>query len=219
MTRAKICGIHTRDGLEASVRAGADAVGFVVEYPDPVPWNIDREEARRLMEQVPPFVSRVLVTTGRPETIVELARDVRPDVVQLHGEESRVTVEAVTAALESDGIGVLKAVSIAPDGDEREHRTTVEEFVSTGIDGIVLDAEADGRQGGGTGTVVSWKIAREIVAETSGPVVLAGGLTPENVGEATATVNPYAVDVISGVEGDDHRKDPDRIEAFVRAVR
>jgi phosphoribosylanthranilate isomerase len=219
MTRAKICGIHTRDGLDASVRAGADAVGFVVEYPDPVPWNLDRAEARRLMERVPPFVSRVLVTTGRPEAIVELARDVRPDVVQLHGEESRATVEAVTTALQSEGIGVLKAVPIAPDGDGSELRTTVETFASTGIDGIVLDAEADDRQGGGTGETVSWEIARRIVAEASVPVVLAGGLTPENVGEATATVNPYAVDVISGVERDDHRKDPDRIEAFVRAIR
>lgn len=219
MTRVKICGVHTRDGLEMSVAAGADAVGFVVEYPDPVPWNLERETARRLVKRLPPFVSSVVVTTGSPETVCALARDVRPDVVQLHGEESPATVEAVVSELQGDGIQTIKAVSIGPGDDERDQIAAVETFVATGIDGLVLDAEAEDRKGGGTGKTVPWETAREIVAETSVPVALAGGLTPKNVGEAIATVDPYAVDVISGVEGDEHVKDPDRVDAFIDATR
>lgn len=219
MTRVKICGTRTREDVEAGVRAGADALGFVVEYPDPVPWNLDRERAGELLEAVPPFVSTVLVTTGTAEAVVDLARNLGPDAVQLHGDESVATVEEVAATLGPRGVGTLKAVSVGDEDDAREVRSFARDLASVGVDGLVLDAEADDRQGGGTGETIPWNVACRIAAEVDVPVVLAGGLTPDNVGEAIATVEPYAVDVISGVEGDEHRKDPERTAAFVDAVR
>lgn len=219
MTRVKICGTCTDADLEVGVRAGADALGFVAEYPDPVPWNLDRAQARRLVERVPPFVSTVLVTTGSVEEVMELADEVRPDVVQLHGEEPTSDVEAIASGLTPQGVQTLKAISIDDDDGFPELRAAVDGVESAGVDGIVLDAQAEGRQGGGTGRTVPWEQARQITADADVPVVLAGGLTPENVTEAVETVEPYGVDVISGVEGEDHTKDPDRVAAFVDAAR
>jgi len=218
MIRVKICGTCNEDDLRATVASGADALGFVVEYPDPVPWSLDRERARELMAQVPPFVSTVLVTTGRPGAIVDLVSATSPDVVQLHGEESPAVVDRVTAELDPAGVRTLKAVSIDADGPLDEQRETVRAFEASGVDGLVLDAEAPDRRGGGTGRTVPWDRARRLVAHTEVPVVLAGGLTPENVADAVETVEPYGVDVISGVERERGSKSPERMRAFVDAA-
>jgi phosphoribosylanthranilate isomerase len=218
MTRVKICGTCNEADLAASVAAGADALGFVVEYPDPVPWNLDRERARTLMAQVPPFISTVLVTAGTSADFRDLVSATAPDVVQLHADESPATVDRLTSELASRGIRTLKAVAIDADTDFHEQQATVRAFEASGVDGIVLDAEADDRGGGGTGRTVPWERARRIVAESSVPVVLAGGLTPENVAEAIETVSPYGVDVISGVERERRSKSPERLDLFVDAI-
>jgi phosphoribosylanthranilate isomerase len=218
MTRVKICGTTSEDDLTTAVEAGADAVGFVVDYPDPVPWNIDRETARDLFARVKPFVSTVLVTTGSAETVTSLVRSVRPDAVQLHGDEDPETVGAVTSALARAGVDTLKAVPMEPSEALPEQLATVREFAARGVDGVVLDAKAPDRRGGGTGRTVPWDRARRIVDGCSVPVVLAGGLTPENVGAAVETVRPHAVDVISGVERERCVKSPERVAAFVDAV-
>jgi len=218
MTRVKICGTCNRDDLRASVASGADALGFVVEYPDPVPWNLDRERARELMKQVPPLVSAVLVTTGRPEEIVNLVSATSPDVVQLHGEEPPAVVEQVTTELAPTGVRTLKAVSIDTDDSLDEQREVVRAFEASNVDGLVFDAAAPDRRGGGTGRTVPWERARRLVAHAAVPVVLAGGLNPENVADAIETVEPYGVDVISGVERERGSKNPERMRAFVDAA-
>ncbi|MFB6131113.1 MAG: phosphoribosylanthranilate isomerase [Salinigranum sp.] len=217
--RVKICGTTGREDLEASVRAGADAVGFVAEYPDPVPWDLDREEAARLIDRVPPFVASVLVTTGDPDAVCDLARATRPDVVQLHGEEEPEAVESTVRALDRLGIRTIKAVALSQGADPDEQLASVLEFAARGVDGLVVDARADDRRGGGTGRTVPRQLARDVVAETDVPVVLAGGLTPDNVAGAVETVRPYGVDVITGVERTRGRKDPEKLAAFVAAAR
>ncbi|MFW6436069.1 MAG: phosphoribosylanthranilate isomerase [Halococcoides sp.] len=218
MTRVKICGTCSEAALETSVEAGADALGFVVEYPDPVPWNLDREKARQLIDRVPPFVSTTLVTTGTVENVTTLVTECRPDAVQLHGDEGPETVREVTSQLDTTRVDILKATPVDPEADRSDLLTVVREFVSCGIDGIVLDAKAEDRRGGGTGRTVSWSLARQMADEVDAPIVLAGGLTPDNVGEAVETVQPYAVDVISGVERRESVKCPERLNAFVDAV-
>jgi phosphoribosylanthranilate isomerase len=217
MARVKICGTCSETDLEASVAAGADALGFVVEYPDPVPWNLERDRARALLAQVPPFVASVLVTTGSAGDVADLVSATTPDVVQLHGDETPARVERVVSPLPA-GVRTLAAVGVDADEPVRAQRRRLREFEASGVDGLVLDAEAPDRRGGGTGRTVPWERARRLVEAASVPVVLAGGLTPENVAEAVATVRPYAVDVISGVERERCSKSPERLQRFVDAA-
>jgi phosphoribosylanthranilate isomerase len=217
--RVKVCGTCGGADIAATVRAGADAVGFVVEYPDPVPWNLDREAAADLVAAVPPFVSSVVVTTGDPDRVCALADATRPDVVQLHGEEPPDDVAAIARRLDDRGVQTLKAVTVGPDGDSTSRREQALEYAGTGVDGLVVDAEADDRRGGGTGRTVPWDRARAVVERVDVPVLLAGGLTPENVADAVAAVDPYGVDVITGVERAHRSKDEDRMAAFVRAAK
>ena len=226
MVRVKICGMTHEEDIALCVEAGASALGFVVEYPQPTPWTLSRERATQLMSAVPPFVSRVAVVGGSAETIINICKTLRPDAVQLHGDESEATVAAVAQALANSGTRIIKAVRIrAQQGPERDasdlpahHWTAIAaRFLAAGADAILLDSKADHRPGG-TGKTFDWQIAQE-VAKSVQPLILAGGLTPENVGQAIATVQPYAVDVISSLEDANHRKVTAQVKRFLAAVR
>ena len=226
MLKIKICGITREEDVAVCVGAGADALGFVVEYPQPTPWTLTRERAAELMRAVPPFVSRVAVVGGDAGTILEICAATRPDLVQLHGDESEAVVKDVAAGLADTGVRLIKAVRV-PAGQHEcgvesppPHRgfvNTAKRFLEAGAHGILLDTKTDDRPAG-TGRTFEWGIARR-VADAAGPLILAGGLTPENVGRAVAEVRPYAVDVITSLEDADHRKVAGRVHAFVRAAR
>lgn len=222
MTRIKICGITSVEDLELCLEAGADALGFVVDHPAPVPWNLSAQRARELARRVPPFTATVAVVAGETRTILEIVEHVAPTVVQLHGDEDRATVAAVCDALAGTGVQVVKAVSITVDAGAippAEHWLNLaRDFLAAGADAILLDSKTTSRPAG-TGRTFDWQIARTLAAALTEPVILAGGLTPENVAGAVADVRPYAVDVITGVEDEQHRKVRDRVEAFVTAAR
>lgn len=205
MTRVKICGITREDDLQAAVAAGADAVGVVADVPVDTPREVRPERAADLVAAVPPFVTSVLVTMpDDPERTVALAETVAPDVLQVHGSLGVGDVAYLSAKTDAT---VLKAVA-AGEGDRARRYADV-------ADALLVDtAEA-----GGTGRTHDWSRTRELVAELDAPVVLAGGLTPENVGEAVAAVDPYGVDVASGVEAAGGRKDHDAVAAFVERAR
>lgn len=221
MVRVKLCCNTHAEDVALCVEEGADALGFVVEYPTPVPWSLTRRQAAALMRQVPPFVSRVVVVGGDADTILRIAADTGADALQLHGDEPEHVVEAVRAGLEGTPVQVLKALRVG--GGEEAAATDwvaeVERFARAGADGILLDAKSPTRAGGGTGATFDWSIARDVSAAGLLPVVLAGGLTPENVATAVEVVGPYAVDVITAVEDSRHRKVRERVRAFVRAAR
>ena len=221
MTRAKLCGITTEDDAALCVEAGADALGFVVEYPLTVPWTIDRRRATELMRSVPPFVTRVAVVGGDAATILAIAEATGADALQLHLDEDEATVGAVRDGLAGTGTRVVKALRISADGGAvpaGEWVAAARRFVDAGADAILLDSKTAGRPAG-TGRTVDWSLARTVARELEAPLVLAGGLTPENVAGAIGEVRPYAVDVISAVEDASHRKVPERVRAFVAAVR
>jgi phosphoribosylanthranilate isomerase len=202
MTRVKICGVTTREDLGAVVEAGADAIGVTVDVPVETPREIDAERAADIVSATPPFVTTVLVTMpDTPASAVGVAERVGPDVVQVHGDSTPDDVESLSADLEA---GVVVAVS--PDDAPR---------YDTVADALLVDS-LDESGAGGTGSTHDWERTRELVSELASPVVLAGGLTPENVAGAVETVDPFAVDVASGVEGRLGRKDPAAVEAFVR---
>ncbi|WP_255197223.1 phosphoribosylanthranilate isomerase [Halorarius litoreus] len=200
MVRAKVCGLTREADVQAAVDAGADAVGFIVKVDVDTPREISPARAEELVETVPPFVTSVLVTM--PDTAAEavtLAELVGADAVQTHDLSPQ---DCTVAAMDFRG-PVIPAVST----DE------VAAYAHSG-DALLVDTpSAEG--GGGTGCTHDWNATRDAVEGLDTPVILAGGLTSENVTEAIETVQPFAVDVASGVESEGGVKDHDAVRAFV----
>ena len=223
MTRVKICGIMNEADLRAAVAAGADALGFVTEYPIPVPWNIPRTRAAELSASTPPFVTTTAVVGGRVEEMLAIALTVRPHFLQLHGDETPEEISAVCQALTGSGIKVIKALRIDVDSGkalfaEPDPCEACAFLERTGIAGVVLDSKTSSRPAG-TGMPLNWSSLRGLAEKIHLPLILAGGLTPANVRQAIEIVRPFAVDVISGVERETGVKDPLLMRKFVQAVK
>ncbi|AJF24743.1 N-(5'-phosphoribosyl)anthranilate isomerase [Haloarcula sp. CBA1115] len=204
MTRVKICGVTDNKDRDAVIAAGADAVGVIHGVPVDTPREVDEKTATTLVDGVPPFVTSVLVTM--PTTVQEAVRRidrVEPDAVQVHDGLSPAELGALASRITQDIVSVVEADAPAIE-DYADH-----------VDALLVDSvDADG--GGGTGETHDWERTRDLVDSLDVPVVLAGGLTPENVAEAVETVKPFAVDVASGVESSGGTKDHDAVERFVR---
>jgi phosphoribosylanthranilate isomerase len=208
VTRAKICGIRDKAARDVAVAAGADAVGFVVEIPRSK-RSIDREEARVLIGGVPPFVSSVIVV--EPESAAEaadLALDTGADVIQVNDSLSFDDLLTLKEMVSKRLVATVPAKSSGLDHARKMAKVA---------DALLIDSLEGGKLGG-TGTVHDWNLSADLVREVCVPVILAGGLNPDNVASAIKTVRPYAVDVSSGVETDG-AKDTEKIEAFLRMVR
>jgi len=204
MTRVKICGVTDGADRDAVVAAGADAVGIIHGVPVNTPREVDEETAETLAGGVPPFVTSVLVTM--PTTVQEAVRRtdrIEPDAVQVHDGLSPAELGALDSRITQDIVAVVEGDAPA-----------IEDYASH-ADALLVDSvDADG--GGGTGETHDWERTRDLVDSLDVPVVLAGGLTPENVAEAVETVEPFAVDVASGVESAGGKKDHDAVDRFVR---
>jgi phosphoribosylanthranilate isomerase len=216
--RLKICGIRTEAELQLCLEANVDAVGFVVEYPVPVPWDIDRAIARDLISHVPPYTTSVLVTTGTPEKVVELTEYIRPSAVQLHGDETVEQVHRIVA--KAGGVRVIKAVRISASESNKteEILSCARAYAECGVAALLLDSKTD-TMPAGTGVPLNWQTARCVVEQIKIPVILAGGITHENVRQAVRTVKPYGIDLISAVESTPGVKDPQKLKAFVEHFR
>lgn len=205
MVRSKICGVTNEADLRAVAESGADAVGIVTEVSVDTPREVAPDRAADLVAAAPPFLSTVLVSMPDTATrAVELAGAVAPDAIQLHGEFDADDIRYVRRETRAD---VITAVD-AGEADRVRGYDGV-------ADAILLDSTTDSGAGG-TGETHDWHAARALVEDLSTPVVLAGGLTPENVADAARTVEPYAVDVSSGVERSGGKKDHEALAAFVR---
>jgi phosphoribosylanthranilate isomerase len=209
--RVKICGITQKGDLDAAAAAGADAVGFVVGADDS-PRNISLEKAEKLFMQVPPFVKSVLVTvTTTFDELAETFEKLNPDVIQLHGKEMPA---AASVRLKIPSARLIWAVD-ANSPDTLEAASQASEI----FDAVLLDSSVDGRYGG-TGIVHDWKLSRRVRQVINPkPLILAGGLNPENVTEAVRVVEPYAVDVSSGVEVQPGIKDHKRMISFIKNAK
>ncbi|WP_232686143.1 phosphoribosylanthranilate isomerase [Halobacterium zhouii] len=206
MTRVKICGLTSEADLAAAVDAGADAVGVVADVPVDSPREVGVDRAASLLDSAPPFVSTVLVAMpDTPERALELASRVGPDVLQLHGDLPPGDVSYVSANVTPRVVQAVDATN--PDAARYD----------SVADALLVDS-VDESGAGGTGRTHDWDATREFAAAVDSPVVLAGGLTPENVREAVGTVDPFAVDVASGVESDGGTKDHDAVREFVEAA-
>jgi phosphoribosylanthranilate isomerase len=212
-TRIKICGITRVDDGLAAARAGADAVGFI--FWSGTPRAVAAEAARAIAAALPPFVTIVgLFVDPSPEEVRATLAAVPIDMLQFHGHEppefcrafGRPYVKAISVSGEVQGDGLVEYAARYPDAR-----------------GLLFDASPAGGLPGGTGRTFDWAL---LPKELLRPLVLSGGLTAANVGDAIRRLRPWAVDVSSGVEVIDSDgkpvkgiKDPARIAAFVEEVR
>lgn len=204
-TRVKICGLTHPEDVHATVRAGADAIGFV--FAPGSKRQVTPEQAAILASLVPPFIARVGLFVDAPEESVFAAlAQCRLDVLQFHGAES-----AEYCARFQSHAKIIKALRV------RDAASLQAQIGHYRVDSLLLDAYVPG-QAGGTGERFDWSIARDVV-RSGASVVLAGGLHPGNVAEAIREVGPYALDVSSGVECSPGRKDAAKVEAFIRAAQ
>lgn len=202
--RVKICGLTSVDDALAAVAQGADAIGLV--FYQKSPRYVTLEQAAVIARAVGPFVTTVGLFVDPTPEAVELVLDAVPlHLLQFHGNESPAFCAAFSRPY-------IKALRMADNVDV----TAVErDFLYAGAQGLLLDSYSPAAPGG-TGETFGWERIPEVRRL---PLILAGGLSSQNVAAAIAQVRPYAVDVSSGVESAPGRKDSDRMAAFLRAVR
>lgn len=221
MIRVKICGLMNRNDVDLCVQAGVHTVGFVVDYPVPVPWNLNKNEARQLIENLPPFVSTAVVTGGTVESILAVAEATRPDIIQLHYRETLKDVKELAHQLGRRGIKTIKALRIDHSGkcdfEISDPVAAARALAKTKISALLVDSYTVSRPGG-TGITVDLSIFKAIRQEIGLPLILAGGLNPSNVQQLVGATNPYAVDVLTGVEERPGQKDPEKIRLFMRSI-
>ena len=201
MVRVKVCGITRDEDARSAVRAGVHALGFVF-YP-PSPRSVTVESARGIMAAVPPFVSTVALFVN-PERgwVEEVISATQPDLLQFHGDEE-------DAFCSGFGKHWIKAIRMQP---ELVLDKEIRRFPNAR--GILVDSYHPSKYGG-TGHVFDWSRVEQGLGK---PLILAGGLTPDNVAEAVRLTRPWAVDVSGGVELEKGVKSPSLVEAFIRGV-
>lgn len=201
-TRIKFCGLTRAEDVDAAVALGVDAIGLI--FAARSPRRVDIASAAALRQRVPPFVGVVALVMDEDLTSLRaILERVRPDLIQFHGSESESDCRAI-------GQRYLKVVPMGEGGDAE---TFMARYPSAA--GFVLDSHAPG-QPGGSGSAFDWS---RWPARSERPLLLAGGLNPDNVGQAVRRLRPYAVDVSSGIESMPGIKDAARMQQFIDEVR
>ncbi|HSH12738.1 MAG TPA: phosphoribosylanthranilate isomerase [Desulfurivibrionaceae bacterium] len=202
-TRIKVCGITRSEDARFAVAAGVDALGFI--FAEKSQRKVDPDQARQIIRDLPPFVDAVGVfVNADPDLVREIAEYCGLTVVQLHGQESAEYCQAMP-------VRVVKAFSIRPETTDREFAPYA------GVaSGLLFDTWHE-KLAGGTGEAFDWSLLARFAIPR--PLILAGGLGPDNVAAAVRQVRPFAVDVNSGVEVSPGVKDQTLISAVVREVR
>ena len=200
--RVKICGITRVEDALAAAAAGADAIGLVFYAKSP--RAVDIEQAREILAALPPFVTSVgLFVDAERSELERILASVPLDLLQFHGDESVQQCEAF-------GRPYIKALRVKAGDDIAAQVARYPSAL-----GILLDAYVEGVPGG-TGEAFDWSLIPQTLSK---PLILAGGLRPDNVAEAVSRVRPYAVDVSGGVEASKGVKDVEKVGAFIRAAR
>ena len=214
--RVKLCGIRSRSDLAVALNAGADALGFIVGARHRTEDELKPAAAAELVGLLPPFVDSVMVThlqQARP--ILELIRQMGATTLQLQDGIAPQELQAIRTA--QPGVKLIQAIHVG-DGNAANQAMAAAIAAEPLVDALLLDSRTADRIGG-TGQTHDWSVSRRIVERIGKPVILAGGLRPENLRAALETVGPAAVDVNSGLEDATGAKDPQRAEAFVRICR
>lgn len=208
--RVQIADVSSIEEALAAERAGADALGFTVRLPTGIHDDLTEAKARAIIAALPPFIATVAITyVDTPREAVELCRYLGVSALQLHGPFVTSDLPLIRAALPH--LKLIRAVHVT--GPEAlAHARALERRV----DALILDTydPSTGRHGA-TGKTHDWRISRQIVDASRTPVILAGGLTPDNVADAIRAVRPWGVDVHTGVEDADGTRNLGKLRAFV----
>jgi phosphoribosylanthranilate isomerase len=206
-TRAKICGITRIEDVQSVVQSGADAIGLVF-YP-PSPRNVSMGQAQILVQHIPAYVQVVgLFVNATADEITQVLKHVPLDMLQFHGDESPEQCQSIA---EQTARRWYKAIQVKPDLDVI---ATIEKYQQAGASAVLLDAWHPELKGG-TGHSFDWTQFPQLDI----PLILAGGLNPDNIEEAIHTTQPFAVDVSGGVESAKGIKDQQLIQRFMQGVQ
>ena len=207
-TWIKFCGTTSLDDAMASVEAGANALGFIFA---PSKRRITMEKAQQIIRELPAQVERIGVfLSATMEEIREVVTNVDLTGIQLHGNE---VAPEVYDYLPKNRRAILRIIKTIIVQDGFEGQIDVGKAVPGVVDAWLIDS------GTGSGKTFDWQAARAQLGERQGRFIVAGGLTPGNVGEAIRTFSPWGVDVVSGIEAEPGRKDREKMKAFVASVR
>lgn len=205
-TRAKICGITRVEDVHAVANAGCDAIGFVF-YP-PSPRHVTLEQAEILIQSVPAYVQAVgLFVNSHADEIQDILKTVPLDILQFHGDETPEQCQAIAQQVRRRW---YKAIQVKPDLDVVAE---IQRYQAAGASAVLLDAWHPDLKGG-TGHSFDW----DTFPKLNIPLILAGGLNPDNIEQAILTTQAYAVDVSGGVESAKGIKDQQLIERFMQGV-
>lgn len=208
-TWIKICATTCIEDALASIEAGANALGFVFA---PSKRRVSPEQAKAIVAQLPAGVERIGVFSDETaERVAGMVKQAGLTGVQLHGNEPLASIHRLLACLKSGPqLRVIKTVLVNGNFTAQFSRVCRDYDC---VDSILLDS------GGGSGKTFDWQAVQPLIGENKKRLIVAGGLNPENVGEALGRFSPYGVDVVTGVEREPGRKDPEKLKAFVAAVR
>ena len=202
MTKVKICGFTEPNNARDAALAGVDAIGLV--FYDKSPRNVDIHSAQKIIEALPPFINRVgLFVNANPSFIDEILCEVPLDTLQFHGDETVIDCTQFQMPF-------IKSVRVSQDTNVSQ---IADDFSMASA--LLLDSYNPSNYGG-TGEVFDWSLA---CVDIDLPIILAGGLTSENVKDAIKQVKPFAVDASSGVESEPGIKDIDKIKAFIKQIQ
>jgi phosphoribosylanthranilate isomerase len=206
-TWIKICGTTCLEDALSSIAAGADALGFIFA---PSKRRVTPAQAQQIISELPHAVERIGVfMNSTAEEIAGIAGEVQLTGIQMHGDESSAEIYKQLPAERRDKLRKIKTILV-----QNDFAGSFDLAATAGmVDAWLLDS------GAGSGKTFDWRAARARLGDGQAQLIIAGGLTPENVGEAIRTFKPWGVDVVSGVESAPGRKDPEKLKAFVAAVR
>ncbi|NJD75597.1 MAG: phosphoribosylanthranilate isomerase [Candidatus Methanoperedens sp.] len=211
--KVKICGIKTEHDLGIALKAGADAVGFITDVPVETPRKITLGAAAGLISKVPLFVTSVLVIMPEnADHAVRMIDATNPGAVQVHNSLPVSELKKI----KNTGVKLIKTILVPANANVMMLVKQIKELQNI-ADAVLLDTATRGKTGG-TGVTHNWEISKEVVMHAVMPVILAGGLNPDNIRDAARTVRPYAVDTASGVETDG-KKDEKKVIDFINNAR
>ncbi|MBU2560566.1 phosphoribosylanthranilate isomerase [archaeon] len=207
--KVKICGHKTVEDAKKSVELGADFIGVIVEVPVDTPRKISREKAAEIVRAIePPAQGVMVIMPGTIDEAIELYEAVKAPFIQLHGNESPDFVKELKSRAPCK---IIKAIHVKEGSVElaKEHAKFA--------DILLLDTPTE--KAGGSGITHDWRLSKRIIDGVEIPVLLAGGLNPENVEEAIKATQPYGVDTASGVEDSFGMKDYDKVKNFIKKAK
>lgn len=215
-TKVKICGIMREEDIETCVRYGTDIVGFVVEYPVDVPWNLERERAKELIEHFR-IVSKkcdqpvkcCIVSGGDVDKLEELVQFLEPDYIQMHYKEDAKDVEQLKERLAGTKTQIIKTVLNVSDAPE---------FEKSGADILLVDAR-NSENAANSKATIDEEIYNKVRSSVKIPVMAAGGIMPENVAEIVNRLQPEIIDLMTGVEDKPGRKSEDKIRNLFEELK